>query len=532
MKRKFQASFHGFQIDSISGLTHDKTGDIPLPAKELAVLVELVVNAGKLVTKEQLVKAVWGDYSASDSSIARCISAIKTQLKKAEPNSGTLIRMVYGKGYKFTGAVSTSSAFLCEESFATLIDASPDCIIFKNGEGRWLAANRTALDTFGLNNTEWQGKTDMELAGIMPITYRSSFEACTHSDALAWQQKLPSRHFETVCLNDGSKRIFDTVKSPLYNKDGSRNLLVVFGHDVTEILNAVESRRVTEQVLANSNEAILITDTNNKIVSINRAFSELTGYSEEEVLGKNPSILTSAHHDAAFFHDMWLLLSTEGKWQGEIYNRKKSGEVYRQILNISTVNSRDGIVSNYIANYSYPETLNKVNEEIGFLAYHDPLTRLPNRLLLLDRFNHAIASAQREGSLIAIFFIDLDKFKYVNDTLGHEAGDHLLTSVAQRLEQCVRKADTVSRYGGDEFVVLLTDIHTEESIVQVAQKIVDEMAKPVAIGTIQIATRVSVGIAVYPNDGHEINALLRMADVSMYRAKNAGRSNFRFFSSK
>ncbi len=532
MKRKFQASFHGFQIDSISGLKHDKVGDIPMPAKELAVLVELVINAGKLVTKEHLVKAAWGNYSASDSSIARCISAIKSQLKKADLDSGRLIRMVYGKGYKFTGEVSTSAAFLSEKSFTTLIDASPDCIIFKDGDGRWLAANRTALNTLSLHKIEWQGKTDGELAGIMPITNRSSFEACTHSDALAWQQKLPSRHFETLYASNGSKRTFDTVKSPIYNTDGSRSLLVIFGHDVTELLQAVESQRVSEQILANSNDCVLITDSDNKIISVNRAFSQLTGYSEDELLGKNPNMLSSTHHDPEFFRDMWLLLNTEGKWQGEIYNRKKTGDVYRQILNISRVNTRDGLVSNYIANYSYPETSKKIDAEIEFLAYHDPLTRLPNRLLLLDRFNHAIASAQREGSLIAVLFIDLDKFTHINDTLGHEAGDSLLTSVAQRLEQCVSKADTVSRIGGDKFVILLTGIHTKESIAQVAQKIVDEMAKPVTLGSIHISTPVSVGIAIYPNDEHEINALLRMADVSMYRVKNAGRSNFRFFSAK
>lgn len=529
MKRNFQARFYGFYLDSVSGLKHEAAGDVKLAAKELAVLVELVIHAGKLVTKADLVKAVWGDYSASDSSIARCISAIKSKLKAADQESDTLIRMIYGKGYKFTGAVTSSASFLCEESFSTLINTSPDCIIFKDGEGRWLAANHAALETFALSQIDWQAKTDMELAELLPASYRPALEACVSSDASAWQNALPSQQLEVVCLDDGSQRIFDTTKSPLYHPDGRRNLLVIFGHDVTDLLQASAQQQVSEQVLANSSEAVLITDANNHIVSVNRAFSRMTGYSAEEVMGKNPSLLSSAHHDADFYRDMWSKLNTEGAWLGEICNRKKNGELYKQVMSLCAVKSHDGQLSNHIAIYSDSKWHPQTAGNLEFLAYHDPLTRLPNRMLLHDRFHHAIARAQRENTLIAVLFIDLDKFKLINDTLGHHIGDRLLKMVAHRLEQCVRRVDTVSRIGGDEFIILLTSIESQASVAQIAQKIVDEMSRPITIDKTSLMSPVSIGISIYPHDGQDIDGLLRMADTSMYKAKNSGRSTYRFF---
>jgi diguanylate cyclase (GGDEF)-like protein/PAS domain S-box-containing protein len=532
MKRKFQASFNGFHIDSSSGVSHNLCGEIRLSEKELAVLVELVINAGKLVTKEDLVKAVWGEYSASDSSIARCISAIKSQLKKAAPDSGFSIKMIYGKGYKFVGEVTSSESFLCEESFITLINASPDFILFKDGGGRWLSANQAALQTFALSDLAWQGKTDLELADLLPLSYRPALEACVTSDTSAWQCKISSRHFETVDLSDGSKRIFDVVKSPLFNKDGSRNLLLIFGRDVTDLLQAMERQKLSERVLDNSHEAVLITDENNRIVSVNRAFTTVTGYTEADVVGKNPRLLASARHDQNFYRAMWHQLSVTGEWRGEIWNKKKNGDIYLEWINISAVRNREGMLVNYIANFSDLKKHNKIDENIEFLAYHDPLTRLPNRLLLHDRFQQALAVAKRENTMLAVFFIDLDKFKQINDTLGHEAGDQLLKIVGQRLGRCVREVDTVSRIGGDEFVVLLTDVQTENILSYIAEKILEEMSAPIDVGKMSVASSLSIGISVYPHDGQDLDTLLNMADVSMYRAKNCGRNAYRFFSNK
>lgn len=532
MKRKFQASFHGFHIDSSAGVRHQNAGNIKLQAKELAVLVELILNAGKLVTKENLIQSVWGNTSVSDSSIARCISDIKSRLKAADPGSDTLIKMVYGQGYKFVGEVISSASFLCEESFSVLINTSPDFILFKDGDGRWLEANHTALQTFELQEKNWRGKTDMELADMLPPSYRAIFEYCINSDALAWEQKTPARTVETIASAEGGIRHFDVVKSPLFHKDGSRNLLIIFGHDVTDLLALVERQRLSEQVLANSREAVMITDTRNRIVSVNRTFSATTGYDEKEVIGKTPSILASGLHDKGFYHAMWHQLNDEGIWRGEIWDKRKNGEIYPKWLDISAVHDRNGKLSNYIAIFSDLTGHKNVDSQVEFLAYHDMLTRLPNRLLLNDRFGQALAAAIRENTKLAVFFLDIDKFKQVNDTLGHETGDQLLQMVAQRLQQAVREVDTVSRIGGDEFVVLLTDLRSTQTVTHVAEKILAQLSLPFTIGENKITSSLSIGIALYPDDGQDMDTLLRMADTSMYHAKNCGRNTYRFFSAQ
>lgn len=532
MKRKFQASFNGFHVDSHSGVRHHRAGAIKLQAKELAVLVELILNAGKLVTKEDLIKSVWGGTPASDSSIARCISAIKSQLKEADPGSDALIKMVYGEGYRFVGNVTSSESLLSEKSFAVLINTSPDFILFKDSGGRWMVANHIALQTFDLEGINWQGKTDLELAELLPPPYRPALEACISSDTAAWEHKTPSRLLETVQLADGSQRHFDVMKSPLFNEDGSRNLLLIFGHDVTDLLRLMEQQRLAEQVLANSREAVMITDTENRIVSVNRAFSTVTGYSEGEVIGKQPNMLASGRHDQNFYQSLWHQLSVEGIWRGEIWDKRKNGEIYPKWLDISAVHDRNGVLSNYIAIFSELTERTNSESQIEFLAYHDSLTRLPNRLLLHDRFKQTMAAAIRENSKLAVLFIDLDKFKQVNDTLGHAVGDQLLQMVAQRLEQSVREVDTVSRIGGDEFVVLLSNLQTVGTVTAVAKKILAQLSEPFTIGDNELSSSLSIGIALYPDDGQDLDTLLRMADASMYHAKNCGRNTYRFFTDK
>lgn len=413
MKRKFQASFNGFHIDSHSGVRHRHAGEIKLQAKELAVLVELILNAGKLVSKEDLMRSVWSGTSVSDSSITRCISAIKSQLKEAHPGADSLIKMVYGEGYRFVGDVTSSVSFLCEKSFSILINTSPDFILFKDSGGRWLSANLVALKTFDLANVPWQGKTDMELAELLPAAYRPALEACVCSDEAAWEQKTPSRLLETVQLADGSKRHFDVMKSPLFHKDGSRNLLIIFGHDVTDLLSLMERQKLSEQVLANSREAVMITSSDNRIVSVNPAFTTVTGYSEAEIVGNNPSMLASGRHDHDFYQALWHQLSVEGTWRGEIWDKRKNGEIYPKWLDISAVHDRNGKLSNYIAIFSDLTERKASESQVEFLAYHDHLTRLPNRLLLHDRFKQALASASRENRMMAVLFLDIDKFKQV-----------------------------------------------------------------------------------------------------------------------
>lgn len=529
VKRKFQASFNGFFLESRSGLSHHRAGPIKLPGKELAVFVELILNAGKLVTKEELVQNVWLGFPASDSSIARCISSIKSQLKKASPGADGLIQMVYGQGYKFVGEVTSSASFLCEESISTLINTSSDFILFKDGHGRWLEANHVTIQAFDLEQINWQGKTDLELADLLPEPYRAVLDSCTCSDAAAWDAKLPSKLLETVHMPDGSNRYFDVIKTPLFHVDGRRHLLVVLGHDVTELLNSMEQQRLAEQALEKSHEAVMITDLNGNIISINKAFTTITGYTNEEVLGKQPRMLTSERRDPDFYQTIWQQIASEGAWRGEITDTHKSGDLINIWLDISSVHDRNGQLSNYIAIFSELTTGNSLEKRFEFLAFHDPLTQLPNRLLLHDRFKQALANASRVGAMVAVLFLDLDKFKQVNDNLGHNAGDQLLKLVGQRLQQAVRDVDTISRIGGDEFVVLLTELHTTDTAALIAEKILAALRESFVVGKQHLSTSTSIGIAMYPHDGHELDALLHIADEAMYQAKNSGRNTFRFY---
>jgi len=243
-------------------------------------------------------------------------------------------------------------------------------------------------------------------------------------------------------------------------------------------------------------------------------------------------MLSSGRHGPDFFAAMRQSLRDTGRWQGEIWDRRKSGEVYPKWLGISAVHDAAGQLTHYLAIFSDITERKAAEERIAFLAYHDPLTGLPNRLLLRDRFEQALAFASRSGTWVAVLVLDLDRFKTVNDTLGHVVGDRVLQAVVERLHGCVRGAETVSRQGGDEFTLLLTDIHSAEAVADVARKILGRLAAPVFTDGHELLTTASIGISLYPNDGDDFDTLLKKADTAMYDAKEAGRNGFRFFTER
>lgn len=282
-----------------------------------------------------------------------------------------------------------------------------------------------------------------------------------------------------------------------------------------------------------SGEGILITDPRGVILAVNKKFEEITGYSSVDVLGQTPRILASGRHDEAFYRDMWDLVMEQGLWSGLIWNRRRTGDEYLEQFSISAVYARDGTVEGYIG-VMRDITDQKLQEDrIKYLASHDVLTGLLNRHALDTRLERAILHAKRRQARLALMFLDLDRFKQINDILGHDVGDELLKTVAQRLRECVREEDTIARQGGDEFILLLEDLEDNKgSIAHTAQRIIDSLAKDFEIMGCALSASASLGIALYPENGHTQAELVKHADLAMYHAKASGRGNFQFFNAE
>ncbi|MFI3154789.1 MAG: EAL domain-containing protein [Methylococcaceae bacterium] len=300
---------------------------------------------------------------------------------------------------------------------------------------------------------------------------------------------------------------------------------------------AIERKRVEEKlrlaatVFDSTLEGILITDAKTKVISVNQALCSITGYCAEEFIGNTPNIIKSERHNHAFFRQLWDILNKTGQWRGEIWNRRKNGEVFPTWVNISAVpHGTTDNTSHYVAVFTEITELKLSEERLNYLAHHDPLTGLPNRLLFHDRLEQAVLLAQRSRRMIAVMFLDLDRFKAINDTLGHLIGDELLVAVAERLKHCARETDTIARLGGDEFAVIITQIVQEEDIEQIAQKIIQTLSSVYSVGGYEVFVTASIGINLYPGIDNDREKLLENADVAMYHAKQFGRNNYKFYS--
>lgn len=296
-----------------------------------------------------------------------------------------------------------------------------------------------------------------------------------------------------------------------------------------ELKQQEDQRRLWGMVFANSSEAILISDKNNRIIATNPTFSTLTGYSEAEILGKNPALLASGMERDGFYADMWQQIQQSGRWQGEIHDRRKDGSIYPKWLSIVAVKDEHGAVLNYVGTFVDITERKKNEERIIHLATHDVLTGLANRTLLIEHIQKGLAYAQRNHAMMALLFLDLDRFKLINDSLGHEQGDRLLKAVARRLQEALRGSDTIARLGGDEFVILLNDLREVNDASVTASKIIEQIAHPFTLAGREFHVTTSVGISLYPNDGIDPEQLLKHADAAMYSAKAAGKNQARFF---
>jgi len=418
-------------------------------------------------------------------------------------------------------------------ALSTLIEAIPDIIFLKNSENRYVTVNEAARDFFEIQGIDWRGKSDTEISNEHP-KIRATLEKCMWQD----HDDASEMHVIEECnLNiSGKLRTLEIRKVPIFGENGERKRLVVIAHDITEERATQRNLRIAEAAIELL-DAVVVTDANNRIVRVNHSFTTLTGYFPEEVIGKTSAILKSGRHDKAFYKTMWETLANKKKWSGEIWDRRKNGEIYPKWLSISAVAGPDGAIHNYVGAFTDLSEHKEAKEEIHRLAFYDPLTDLPNRRLFRDRLELSLTKSTRNLYYGAVLMVDLDNFKRINDTKGHATGDHLLIEVAQRLRTCVREGDTVARLGGDEFVIMLEFLSQDAKLAAiqaevVGRKILSSIDQDFLISGQSIHTSLSVGISLFTMPTTSSEELLKRADAAMYQAKSAGRNTMCFFDPK
>lgn len=404
-----------------------------------------------------------------------------------------------------------------EERFRTLIEVSPEAILLCAGH-KVAFANPAAVTTFGAGRR--QDLLGLELSHLFPNGTLLRVLAAVDGN------HREAERFECLLQRlDGVS--FDAELTVAAVSHRGQPAAEVFVRDITERKQAERQYRLTAAVFDTTDEAMMITDAENRIITANPAFERVTGYAASEVIGKNPHTLSSGRHNEAFYREMWGHLLTTGHWHGEVWNRRKNGELYVQRATLSLIRDAEGQVINHVGVFSDVTDERQEAERIRYRASYDALTGLPNRSLLHDRLSQSLAKASREQGILAVLFLDLDGFKPVNDIMGHLVGDQLLMAVAQRLKDCVRESDTVARIGGDEFVIVLPDVTGVDDASLVAGKVVQSLHERFILengNAAQIGT--SIGIALYPENGLTAEELIRRADQSMYRAKQAGKSRY------
>jgi diguanylate cyclase (GGDEF)-like protein/PAS domain S-box-containing protein len=408
----------------------------------------------------------------------------------------------------------------------SILEASPDFVAAVDSVGQLLYINRRGRILLGM--AEDEDLSDMNVLDLYPSSAQTIIIDEAMPTALKkgeWRGKV------TLLTRSGSE--LDVLVVITANKvtDEESEFFSIFAREIEGQKFTSQAIQLFAGVFENTKESIMITDANRNIQAVNPTFTIVTGYSPEEVIGKNPRILQSGRHDAEFYKRFWEVLDKTGQWQGEIWNRRKSGELYPEWLTISAVRNDKGEVTNYVGVFSDITTIKLAENRLAYLANHDPLTGLPNRMLFQDRFNLAAGRASRTKGIVCLLFIDLDNFKPINDALGHNIGDILLRAVSERLRGCVREEDTVARVGGDEFMVILTDIPNKDATSKVAQKILDSLLHPFILEGNRIKIGASIGISFYPGDSTDMGVLIKYSDLAMYRAKEQGGNRYQFYNS-
>jgi len=406
----------------------------------------------------------------------------------------------------------------------TLVDTIPDLVWLKDKDGVFLNCNRRFESLFGVPAAEIVGKTDYDfVASDIADFFREH-------DRRAMAAAGPSRNEEELTFADGHRELVETTKTAMRDERGELVGVLGIGHDITARKKTERRLRLAASVFENAREGIMITKPNGDIVDVNGSFTRITGYSAEEVRGRNASVLQSGRQDDEFYQAMWHALTTEGHWYGELWNRRKNGDLYAEFLTIGAVHDEAGRLTHYVALLSDITAIKDHERQLDHVAHYDALTGLPNRVLLADRLRQAMAQSMRRRQKAAVVYLDLDGFKAVNDTYGHQVGDRLLTRLAGQMKQALREGDTLARLGGDEFVAVLLDLDDIQSALPMLGRLLAAASQPMNEEGATLKVSASLGVTFFPQaEDVDADHLLRQADQAMYQAKLAGKNCYRIF---
>jgi diguanylate cyclase (GGDEF)-like protein/PAS domain S-box-containing protein len=406
---------------------------------------------------------------------------------------------------------------------ADLIENSPSAVTLKDISGRFVLVNRRFEEIFGIKKKDVVGKSAAEIMPCISRRLRESGGICGETI---------TEYEESISLKDGTRTFLTSCFSLPGGEEDNSSCVGCIQTDITERRQLEQRLQLDQKIIENTEDAIVVTDAEALIMDVNDAYTEITGYERDEVIGKNPRICKSEHHSREFYEEMWRQLLETGSWSGEIWDRRKNGEVFEKWLTISAIRDSSGATVNYVGIFNDITEKKRIERKLKNLLFYDPLTKLPNRALFVERLEQAMISSQSRDIPLALFCVDLDRFKNINDSLGHKAGDELLAQAAKRIRGGVRKSDVVARLCGDEFTVILSEIKFRESAEHLAKRLIHLLQQPFHISGEEVFINASIGISIYPDDGLEAETLIRNADTAMHFAKEREHGSYQHFRSQ
>lgn len=516
------------RLDGTVVAVNDRVLELYQITREMAPLVQIGEDLSSQENPTELLPEIWKDAVAGEPQVFPWVAR--------RPGDGfefpvevTLRRVIGTEEPLILASVRpaserTMSAEDLELRFRSVALASSDWIFETDTAGKLYYVSERVREYLGYQPNELLGHSPFDLA----VDNSRSGIRMQLADAIKAREPLVNVVGPYVA-KDGHIGYARINAVPSFGADGAYRGYLGVVKDITREYHDEVRLKLFAQIHDHAIEGITVTDPEGTIVTVNAAFSAITGYSAEEAIGQNPRILRSEHHDATFYEEMWSSLTSEGSWQGEIWNRRKSGDVYPEWLSISSITDADGRLTHYVAIFHDISDMKAQEAQIRHQALHDALTGLPNRSLLIDRLQVALQHARRTEEPVAVLFADLDGFKNVNDTMGHSAGDEVLRQTVERFGTVVREEDTLARIGGDEFVVVIGDPAAERIAISVAQRILDVLRDRFVIREREFFLSASIGISLFPGDGQTPEDLVKNADLAMYRAKSSGRARYSLF---